>query len=282
LIRQNVTESQPGVPLTVDIQMIDINTCKPIPSIYLDFWHCNSTGVYSGVNANGNGNSNDTANLDATFLRGISASDGDGVVTVHSVFPGFYTGRATHIHIMSHSNVTLNANKTLSGTGQVAHVGQMFFDQDLITQVNKVSPYKSNTQSQTQNSDDSILSQAAEDVDPILEYVLLGDSISDGILAWTTIGINVTGNYTVSAAATIYESGGVANANGGMGGGGSGGPGGAMPSGGIPGGNGTASTSGTATVTTDGVATASGTASSSGSASTGKLIRCSAVHSACC
>jgi hypothetical protein len=59
----------------------------------------NQQGVYSGVEASGNGNS-EAGNLDATFLRGIQKSDEDGVVYFQSVFPGHYTGRATHIHGM--------------------------------------------------------------------------------------------------------------------------------------------------------------------------------------
>lgn len=82
------------MPLTVDIQIIDVNTCEPVPQAYLEIWHCNSTGVYSGVSASGNGNSDeDTSNLDASFLRGIQASDDSGVVTFDTLVPGHYTGR---------------------------------------------------------------------------------------------------------------------------------------------------------------------------------------------
>ncbi|KIW04501.1 hypothetical protein, variant [Verruconis gallopava] len=238
LVRKNVTEGFAGVPLTLDIQIIDVNTCEPVPDIMLDFWHCNSTGVYSGVVANGNGNSADLTNLDTTFNRGIQKADDDGVVTFDSTFPGHYTGRATHIHIMGHIGATVGANNTLSSQGSIAHVGQIFFDQDLISQVEAVEPYASNTQELTLNADDMIASQAAEDVDPFAEYVLLGSDISDGILAWTTIGVNVTANYSVSAAATIYADGGVANENA-MGGG----PDAPGASGGPP--NGTASVAAT-------------------------------------
>lgn len=43
LIRENVVESQEGVPLYMDIQVIDTNTCNPLPNIYMDIWHCNAT-----------------------------------------------------------------------------------------------------------------------------------------------------------------------------------------------------------------------------------------------
>ncbi|KAI9044484.1 uncharacterized protein KD926_000395 [Aspergillus affinis] len=96
-VRQNIAEDQQGVPLWLDIQIIESNTCEPEPQVFMDIWHCNATGVYSGVEASTNGNGGDE-NLDTTFLRGIQKSDENGVVTFQSIFSGHYTGRATHIH----------------------------------------------------------------------------------------------------------------------------------------------------------------------------------------
>jgi hypothetical protein len=154
-------------------------------------------------------------------LRGIQSSDGEGVVSFDALFPGHYTSRATHIHILGHTNVSIASNGTLSNQGQVSHVGQVFFDQDLITEIDTIFPYSENTQVITLNADDQIAAQAAEDIDPFMEYVLLGDSLSDGVLAWTSIGVNVSVAYNINAAATLYAIGGVANANS-MGGGPSG------------------------------------------------------------
>jgi hypothetical protein len=96
LIRQNLTEDQDGVPLVLEIQIIDTSICEPVPALFIDIWNCNSTGVYSGVVASGNGNSNDTANLDTTFLRGIQQTDASGVVQFETIFPGHYTGESSH------------------------------------------------------------------------------------------------------------------------------------------------------------------------------------------
>lgn len=62
--------------------------------------------MYSGVVANGNGNSADATNINNTFLRGIQQSDDDGVVKFETLFPGHYTGRATHIHGIHHSSIS--------------------------------------------------------------------------------------------------------------------------------------------------------------------------------
>lgn len=208
---------------------------EPVPDVFLDFWHCNSTGVYSGVIANGNGNSNDESNLDTTFLRGLRKSDSLGVTSVHTLFPGHYTGRATHIHVLSHpaNETTVNKNNnTISGlyTSNSSHVGQIFFDQDLISLVEATAPYNTNTQELTTNAEDSILGEEAADMDPFVEWIQLGDDITDGVMAWISIGIDPTADDEISSAATIYKDGGVANENSGMGGG-PGGPGGEGPDG---------------------------------------------------
>ncbi|KAF2846335.1 aromatic compound dioxygenase [Plenodomus tracheiphilus IPT5] len=233
LVRSDITESGQGVPLTLDIQIIDVNTCEPVPQAFLEIWHCNATGVYSGVVANGNGDSSDETNLDKTFLRGIQRSDEDGVVRFETLFPGHYTGRATHIHVLSHSNATVNSNQTISG-GSVTHVGQMFFDQDLITQIDTVEPYASNTQELTANADDSILGEEAADVDPLIEYILLGDDVSEGVFGWLAFGMDTSNAFNITPAAYMTADGGVENENAGMGGG-AGGP----PSGNGGGPNGT-------------------------------------------
>lgn len=93
LIRGDITDGQEGVPLYLDIQLVDTSTCEPVPAVYMDLWHCNATGVYSGVSASGNGDSNDTSNLDATFLRGIVQTDVNGVAQYETIVPGHYTGR---------------------------------------------------------------------------------------------------------------------------------------------------------------------------------------------
>ncbi|KAI9051296.1 hypothetical protein LZ554_005397 [Drepanopeziza brunnea f. sp. 'monogermtubi'] len=231
-IRQDICDDQEGIDLILDTQVIDVNTCDPVPDAMIEIWHCNATGVYSGVVASGNGDSSDLSNLNKTFLRGLQPTDAEGVAQFATLFPGHYTSRATHIHVLAHFNGTQHANGTYSG-GYVSHVGQLFFDQDLITQADTVAPYSTNTQVVTLNSADQILSEEAGTTDPVIEYSLLGSSIADGIFGWVAFGIDLTSEYTVSAAANLYAEGGVAStSSGGMGGGnGTGGPPGGSPPG---------------------------------------------------
>ncbi|KAK7448428.1 hypothetical protein VKT23_013691 [Stygiomarasmius scandens] len=216
-VRFDLRDGQEGVDTYVEVQLIDVNTCEPVPDVYVDFWHANATGVYSGVTAGGNGNSDDETNLDSTFCRGLQQTDSDGVIQFLSIFPGHYTGRAIHIHLAAHQNGTFFSNGTFVSSN-VSHVGQVFFDQDLIDTVEATSPYNTNTQNLTTNSDDGILAEEAADIDPFLEYVLLGDDVSEGIFSWVALGIDTTSSYAISAASTLTEDGGVANENSGMGG----------------------------------------------------------------
>ncbi|KAB5582788.1 Intradiol ring-cleavage dioxygenase [Coniochaeta sp. 2T2.1] len=231
-IREDVTEDQLGIDLALDVQVLDVNTCEPVPDVYLEIWHCNSTGVYSGVVASGNGNAN-PSNINATFLRGVQQTDADGAATFQTLFPGHYTGRTTHIHVMVHTDATAFPNGTLIDTTHVGHVGQIFFDQDLIGRVEATAVYAANTQALTTNEEDEILAEEAESSDPFVQYVLLGESVEEGLLGWLSFGIDTSLQKSVSAAATLYAEGGVANPNAG-----GGGPGGPPPSGGFPSGPG--------------------------------------------
>ncbi|GFN11423.1 hypothetical protein AtubIFM55763_009995 [Aspergillus tubingensis] len=214
LIRHDVSDGEPGVPLILDGQFIDINTCEPIQDLYWDVWNCNATGIYSGVQSSMNGNGNDSSNLDKTFLRGLQKTDSDGVAGFKTVFPGHYSGRATHIHVIAHVGAQVLANNTLSG-GHIPHIGQLFFDQDLISQVEATYPYNTSTVAITENADDHVVQVETADSnsDPFFEYALLGDTVADGILGWITLGINVTASHDTSAtyAATLTSSGGVSN-----------------------------------------------------------------------
>lgn len=209
LIRTDIAETQAGVPIYIDGQFIDVTTCEPIENLYWDIWHANSTGVYGGVIGSGNGNSEDTSNLNNTFLRGLQPTDADGVATFQSIFPGHYAGRATHIHVVSRVDGTVLANGTYSG-GDYNHIGQLFFDQDLITSVNEVSPYSTNTIAIVDNVDDRVFAEETlTDSDPVMDYVLLGDSVSDGLFVWISMGIDPTASYTANVAAAYYAVGGV-------------------------------------------------------------------------
>ncbi|KAK5654725.1 hypothetical protein OQA88_7050 [Cercophora sp. LCS_1] len=208
-VRSTITEDQQGVPLHLDIQLIDVDTCLPIKGTFIEMWNANSTGVYSGAIATVNGiGLSDKANFNRTYLRGAQQTDADGVVQFETFFPGHYEGRAPHIHIVSHFNATPEANNTIWNT-KVTHVGQVFFDQALVDAVKKVAPYSGNRQNLMQNARDNILLQEAATADPFFHYVQLGSDLrKDGLFAWFSFGVNQTFKRDVMAVALREKEGG--------------------------------------------------------------------------
>ncbi|KAF4243937.1 hypothetical protein CNMCM6805_010448 [Aspergillus fumigatiaffinis] len=170
----------------------------------------------------------------ATICAGCGAlalSDESGAVRFRFIFPGHYTGRATHIHVLTHNanNTTELANGTISGllSTHPSHIGRLLFDQDLISQVESLSLYTTNTQKLTTNANGDILAGEAADIDPFMKHVLLGEDVSDGIFTWISVAIDPTADRELSPAAYYTSGGGFENANSAM----SGGPGGSSPSG---------------------------------------------------
>ncbi|KAK6359220.1 hypothetical protein TWF696_000384 [Orbilia brochopaga] len=210
-VRSDITDDQAGVELYLDIQVIDTNTCKPVSSAYFDAWHTNATGVYSGIVSNGNGAGNrDPSNINTTFCRGVQFTDSDGVIKFKTIFPGHYSGRTTHIHIMSQQGGTIYPNGTYSGHGYVTHVGQLFFDEGLRRAVEALPPYNMNTQMNILNKQDSIaIQQADNDYDPFMKYAYLGDSVADGLLAWITVGVDPDSERNPYVAVELRKEGGV-------------------------------------------------------------------------
>ncbi|KAI1336276.1 Intradiol ring-cleavage dioxygenase [Xylariaceae sp. FL0016] len=202
-IRSNLVEQQGGIPIHIDLQFVDSSTCAPVPNMLVDVWHANATGVYSGVVAG--------AGLNSTFLRGVQLTDIEGVVNFDSVFPGHYFGRVNHIHVTSNRGAKLQDNGTYTG-GKVNHIGQLYFDQELINAVEGMHPYTSNAMRLTYNSQDFLVAQeASRDYDPFFDYVMLSEDPADGLLLWATIGINGTADQSqfVSPGAWYYRDGGV-------------------------------------------------------------------------
>ncbi|KAI5864945.1 putative GPI anchored dioxygenase [Durotheca rogersii] len=208
-IRSDVVEGVPGVPLHIELQFVDVQTCAPAAGVLIDTWSCNATGQYSGVSARGQGG------LATTYLRGVQAADGDGVVAFDTIFPGHYQGRATHQHLIAHVGAATLPNGTYAG-GAVAHLSQLFFDQALRDAVEATAPYSANPIPRTSNLEDWFTGYAATDAyDPFPNYIMLGATFADGIFAWAELGLNTSANWDYYAphAATWKEGGGYDNPN---------------------------------------------------------------------
>ena len=105
--RSDITEGRPGVPLTLTLTILQPSGA-PLASARVDIWHCDKDGVYSGYRQP----AADTTGQ--TFMRGIQVTDASGKVTFKTVYPGWYSGRITHIHFQVYLNNGLVATSQLA------------------------------------------------------------------------------------------------------------------------------------------------------------------------
>ncbi|KIY69031.1 aromatic compound dioxygenase [Cylindrobasidium torrendii FP15055 ss-10] len=220
LYRRDVREHQPGIPMWIDIGVIDIDTCEPLENVMLEFWHCNATGYYSGYT----GIDPDTMEYtlperddgttdDLTFLRGFQKSNANGIAEFVSIFPGWYNPRAVHIHIVAHLGAEVAENGTIIGGSQV-HVGQLFFDEELTKTVHESEHYVAHSQANRPTVDhDQVYPQSNTTAwSPIVEVVTLGETLSEGLLGYITIAVSSSGNITTSDPG-LHTSGGTSPTN---------------------------------------------------------------------
>jgi protocatechuate 3,4-dioxygenase beta subunit len=216
IFRADVTEGRPGVPLHLRIALLDAAKCVPLRNATVDIWHCDAVGVYSGFTAAGSGGGGRMgSNLrrgrgpddfgpggrppggpgrprtidDTRFLRGVQMTDERGMVEFTTVYPGWYQGRTIHVHLKVHLGGSA-ANETYAG-GHIAHTGQLFFPEDLTSEVAELSPYKSNSGvHRTLQSEDTVFrSQHGSSAMAGLERLNQGSN-AGGFLATATLAVN--------------------------------------------------------------------------------------------
>lgn len=87
---------QPGLPLrlSVSVSRLISGVPTPLPNAWVDLWHANGAGTYSNVTG-GAGNPN---TFGQKWLRGYQITDAHGMTRFTTIYPGWYIGRAVHIH----------------------------------------------------------------------------------------------------------------------------------------------------------------------------------------
>ncbi len=178
-IRTNIGDStvQTGVPLTLTLTLVDLNkACAALEGAAIYIWHCDKDGEYSAYNATANGN-----HTGENYLRGVQLTDSNGQVTFTTVYPGWYTGRITHIH----AEVYLDGNYA---SGTPAKTTQFAFPQSVTTEVYASSLYVSHGQntSVTSFSADNVFSDGTS-----TEMLTLAGDTSSGYTATLTMGLAV-------------------------------------------------------------------------------------------
>jgi protocatechuate 3,4-dioxygenase beta subunit len=198
-LRQDITEGKPGVPVKLRVALVDAARCAPLENASLDIWHCDALGVYSGFTANNpDGNPGGPPpggpggpgpgrmgpppprQTDATrFLRGVQLTDKQGIAEFSTLYPGWYHGRAIHIHLKVHLG------------GHVSHTGQLFFPEDVTEQVAKLAPYaKRLSVHRTTQGEDHIFQSQHGSASMVSLTRLEKGSDAGGFLATVTLAVD--------------------------------------------------------------------------------------------
>lgn len=97
LMRANIIADRQGIALQINLKVQDHSErCSPISGAQVDIWHCDAAGHYSEY---GGVAMQEKDYTKVSFLRGRQTTDQNGAVSFISVFPGWYPGRAPHIHV---------------------------------------------------------------------------------------------------------------------------------------------------------------------------------------
>ena len=151
--------------LTLTIKVVNVNSaCAAVPNADVEIWHVDAAGDYSQYGSQ-------TA---ATFLRGIQTTNASGEVTFTTIYPGWYQGRATHIH----AEVTVN--------GRSVKVTQIAFPEAINNAVHTSGVYASRGTNPMSNMSDGIFADSLAS-----ELVTPAGSPSSGYAATFQIGVSV-------------------------------------------------------------------------------------------
>src|SRR5690606_7091966 len=136
-------ERRPGAPLALALRVLTVarGLCTPLAGAMVDVWHCDAAGFYSDVR---------DPRFDTTgkrFLRGYQLTDADGWARFRTIYPGWYPGRAVHIHFK------VRVKGEQRGFG---FPSQLYFDDALTDRVHAQPPYSARSGQRTRNAEDGL------------------------------------------------------------------------------------------------------------------------------
>ena len=140
LVRRDIREGRPGARLRLRLQVVGAGDCAPAHRARVDIWHCDSAGVYSGYESEGSAGEK--------WLRGTQFADAQGVVDFETLYPGWYEGRATHVHC-----------KILTVDGREVS-SQIYFPDRLSDRIHAQGPYRGRSGRRPLNGDDGLFRQS--------------------------------------------------------------------------------------------------------------------------
>ena len=130
-----------GVPLALTLRVSSVTAkgCLPLAGAMVDVWHCDAAGAYSD---------SDRSTAGKGFLRGYQMTDGGGAARFATIYPGWYPGRAVHIHF----KVRVMAGPALGHE----FTSQLYFDDAVSDRVFTRRPYSARGKPDMRNHDDGL------------------------------------------------------------------------------------------------------------------------------
>jgi protocatechuate 3,4-dioxygenase beta subunit len=180
IVRSDLTKSfgsasgiATGVPLTVELTVVDADQDKALEGAAVYLWHCDAQGRYS-LYSDGVTNEN--------YLRGVQSADSSGKVTFTTIFPAAYMGRWPHIHFEVYASVD-EATKA----GQITRTSQLALPKDVCSTVYATDGYDGSAQnlSQTSLENDNVFG----DDDGVHQLATVTGDTSNGYVATLTVGV---------------------------------------------------------------------------------------------
>lgn len=147
ITRRDITEGYPGHPMRLGLRVLD-GGCAAIPGALVEVWHTDATGDYSAFTDRGGGKDEATG---TTFLRGTQAADAQGIVEFRTIYPGWYPGRAVHIHVRLY-----DADERVLTT-------QLYFDEAYTRSIYAAMPYAQYGLPDTSNDTDTLAGDVTAD-----------------------------------------------------------------------------------------------------------------------
>jgi len=164
LFRSDIRETKTGTVLTLTIKVVNASAgCAPVANAQVEIWHVDAAGNYSQYGTQ----------TTQTYLRGIQTTNAAGEVTFVTIYPGWYQGRATHIH----AEVTIG--------GRSVKVTQIAFPEAVNNTVHGSGVYASRGSNPMSNLSDGIFADSLSS-----ELVTPAGSPSSGYTASFQIGIS--------------------------------------------------------------------------------------------
>lgn len=169
-----------GALLKIVFKVSDVSNdqCAPLAGAQVDVWHCDALGVYSGVEDPGF----DTQESD--FLRGYQVTDEFGTAEFITVYPGWYSGRAVHIHFKIRTDPESDSGYEFTS--------QFFFDEELTDKVQSAAPYNSKGERDTFNADDGIFQGSEGLLTLDITELDEDDELAPGYTATFDIGLDLS------------------------------------------------------------------------------------------